>query len=469
MRNLVILGALFILSKNYLLAQNRPFPQNVDFPYGYQTTLITTDVIQETYNTWKDIFLIECNGMYRVGTEDLNRTISESIGYGMLLTAYHGEKEYFDGLFEFYKTKRTDYAYGLMGWEVSCDGIVDPGSATDGDLDVTFALIVAHKQWGGNYLEEAKNILSILKEYYFVTCGRGYYTMKPGGRFGGCDLTDLSYYSPGYFRVFEEVTGDSFWGTIAEHSYVILEYGANDETGLVPDWMTFDGIPGGSGRDDYYHYDASRTPWRFSLDYLWNDNSTAQEWCTRITNFAASIGASNIVDGYDLDGTPRGQYNNSAFVGGFAAGSMCNSQEIVDEFTQRLIQLNNGGGDNQYFNLSLRNLYMLVLTGNFWNPISEATNVKDEGLLPTEFKLEQNYPNPFNPSTKISYSIANNNKVLLKVYNLRGQEIETLVDQLQTAGNHSVKWHPTNLSSGLYICRLQVGNLFLSKKIVLLR
>ncbi|MEJ2629000.1 MAG: glycosyl hydrolase family 8, partial [bacterium] len=326
MRSVVIVGALFILLHNNLLAQNRPFPQNADFPYGYQTTLITANDIQDTYNTWKDIFLLDCNGMYRVGTEDLNRTISESIGYGMLLTAYHGEKEYFDGLFEFYKTKRTDYAYGLMGWEVSCDGIIDPGSATDGDLDVTFALIIAYKQWGGNYLEEAKNILSILKEYYFVKCGRGYYTMKPGGRFGGCNLTDLSYYSPGYFRVFEEVTGDSFWGTVAEHSYVILENGADEETGLVPDWMTFDGIPGGAGRTDYYRYDASRTPWRFSLDYLWNGNTTAQEWCTRITNFAASIGASSIVDGYELDGIPRGQYNNSAFVGGFAVGSMCNSQ-----------------------------------------------------------------------------------------------------------------------------------------------
>ena len=469
MRSVVILGALFILLHNNLLTQNRPFPQNADFPYGYQTTLITANDIQDTYDTWKDIFLLECNGMYRVGTEDLNRTISESIGYGMLLTAYHGEKEYFDGLFEFYKTKRTDYAYGLMGWEVSCDGIVDPGSATDGDLDVTFALIVAYKQWGGNYLEEAKNILSILKEYYFVKCGRGYYTMKPGGRFGGCNLTDLSYYSPGYFRVFEEVTGDSFWGTIAEHSYVILENGAHEETGLVPDWMTFDGIPGGGGRTGYYSYDACRTPWRFSFDYLWNGNATAREWCARITNFAASIGASSIVDGYELDGTPRGQYNNSSFVGGFAVGSMCNSQEIVDEFAQRLLQLDNGGGNNQYFNLSLRNIYMLVLTGNFWDPLSELTNVKKNGLLPTEFTLEPNCPNPFNPSTTISYSITNNNKVLLKVYNLRGKEIETLVDQQQTAGDYLVKWFPADLSSGLYIYRLQVGNLVLSKKMVLLR
>ena len=231
-----------------------------------------------------------------------------------------------------------------MAWEVTCDGITDPGSATDGDIDVAFSLIVAHNQWGENYLEEAKDILSILKEYYFVECGRGYYIMKPGGWFGGCNLTDISYYSPGYFNVFAEVTGDSFWETVANHTYVLLNNTANDSTGLVPDWQTSDGVPTTSGRTNYYKYDASRTPWRMSLDYLWNGSSAAKEWCTKITNFAASIGPSRIVDGYDLDGTPHGQYNNSAFVGGFAVGAMCNSQEITDDFARRLLQLNNGGG-----------------------------------------------------------------------------------------------------------------------------
>ncbi len=473
MKKVLFLTALCVFFTSYTHSQNRPFPQDVDFPFGYQSTVFTPATMQNAYNTWKNLFLKKCGGMYRVCNEDTSITISEGMGYGMLLTAYYGEKDYFDGLLEFYKTKRTDYAYNLMGWRVTCDGIMDPGSATDGDIDAAFALIVAHYQWGENYLEEAKNILSILKEYYFIKCGRGYYTMKPGGRFGGCELTDISYYSPGYFRVFADVTGDSFWETIADHTYIILENGANDTTGLVPDWQTFDGIPGSQGRTDYYRYDACRTPWRMSLDYLWNGNLTAQAWCAKITNFATSIGASRIVDGYNLDGTPRGQYNNSSFVGGFAVGAMCNSQQIVDEFSQRLLQLNNAGGDNQYFNLCLRNLYMLTLSGNFWKPGTPVSSIKNESL-PGEIYLNQNYPNPFNPTTTINYRLSTSGSVKLIIYNLLGKEIKTLLNSFQTAGEHSIVWDGTDdsnnhISSGIYFYSLATNEENFQRKMLLLR
>jgi endo-1,4-beta-D-glucanase Y len=468
----IMLSLLLIINN---MGQDRPFPQNIDFPYGYQSTIFSTTTMLDAYDRWKNSFLKNCRGMYRVSGDDTTITISEGMGYGMLLTAYYGEKEYFDGLFEFYKSKRTNNAYNLMGWRVTCDGILDPGSATDGDIDVAYALIVAHYQWGENYLDEARSILSILKEHYFISCGDGYYTMKPGGQFGGCGLTDISYYSPGYFRVFGEVTGDSFWETVAEDAYVLLENAANDSTGLVPDWQTYDGIPQGgpNGGNNYYRYDACRTPWRFSLDYLWNGNSTAQEWCTRITNFAASIGASGIVDGYNLDGTPRGQFNNSPFVGGFAVGSMCNSQEIVNEFAQRLLQLNSAGYDNQYFNLSLRNIYMLVLNGNFWKP-GTTTSVEESETSPVGFFLYQSYPNPFNPTTTIRYTIGKTSQARLSIYNLLGQKIKMLVDSFQKAGDHSIVWDATDdynipVNSGIYFYRLQTNNISLQNKMILLR
>jgi len=345
----------------------------VDYPYGYQTSVISTDTIQSAYNRWKSSYLKTCNGMYRVCIDDTTKTISEGMGYGMLLSAYFGEKGVFDSLFAFYKSKRTSKAHNLMAWEVTCTGIADSGSATDGDIDVAFALIVAHSQWKEDYLIEADSILTILKDNYFVdTCdGGGIYVMKPGGHWGGCDVTDISYYTPAYFRVFAEKTEDPFWDTVAEDAYTILYNSANDITGLVPDWQSYDGVPGGTSNwewIDYYRYDACRTPWRMALDYLWNGNASVRNWCVKISDFAYSIGPDSIVDGYNLDGTPRGQYNNSPFVGGFAVGSMCNSQSIVDDFASRLLYLDSVDYDNQYFNLSLRCLYMLVLTGNFWKP-----------------------------------------------------------------------------------------------------
>jgi len=375
-KNRAILVVLFLFLGIYLLGQNRPFPQNVDYPYGYQTSLISAIDLQITYERWKKLYLKSCDEMYRVCVDDTTITISEGMGYGMLLTAYFGEKERFDKLFDFYKSKRTSKAHNLMAWDVTCDGVSDSGSATDGDLDVAFALIVAHYQWGDNYLDEARDIISILKENYFVDCD-GLYTMKPGGHWGGCDLTDVSYYTPAYFRIFAEETKDAFWDTVADDAYTILDNGANAITGLVPDWQSYDGVPGGnphSGRVDYYGYDACRTPWRISLDYLWNSNEDAKSWCIQISNFADSIGADSIVDGYDLNGTPRGQYNNGPFVGGFAVGGMSHSQAMVDSFASRLLYLDSVGWDDQYFNLSLRCLYTLVLTGNFWKP--GTTNIR---------------------------------------------------------------------------------------------
>jgi hypothetical protein len=109
--------------------------------------------------------------------------------------------------------------------------------------------------------------------------------------------------------------------------------------------------------------------------------------------------------------------------------------------------------------------------------------------LPTEYKLEQNYPNPFNPTTKIKYSIPSvilssskddkggvtlrraqsDNKVTLKVYDVLGNEIATLVDEQKEAGYYEVEFVATQLASGVYIYRLQTGNFVSAKKMLLLR
>jgi endo-1,4-beta-D-glucanase Y len=374
LKNRAIYVVVFLFLGIYLCGQTRPFPQNVDYPYGYKTSVISAIDVQIAYERWKKLYLKSCDGMYRVCMTDTNRTISEGIGYGMLLTAYFGEKERFDRLFNFYKSKRTSKAHDLMAWDVTCMSVADSGSATDGDIDVAFALIVAHYQWGGDYLTEADSILAILKDDYFVdTCGGDIYVMKPGGHWGGCDATNVSYYCPGYFRVFAKVTGDDFWNNVADDAYTILNNGADSNTGLVPDWQSWDGVPGGTSDwdwVDYYRYDASRTPWRMALDYIWNGNGKAQSWCSKISDFAHFIGAANIVDGYELDGTPHenSRWNNSPFVGGFAVGGMSYSQAMVDSFSSRMLYLDGTGRDDQYFNLSLRCLYYLILTGNFWEP-----------------------------------------------------------------------------------------------------
>jgi hypothetical protein len=96
--------------------------------------------------------------------------------------------------------------------------------------------------------------------------------------------------------------------------------------------------------------------------------------------------------------------------------------------------------------------------------------VEPQLALPNEFALYQNYPNPFNSSTQISYSIPNANFVILKIYDILGREVQTLVDNLQKKNTYSINFDASNLSSGIYFYRLQVGKDFVETiKMLLIR
>jgi len=93
---------------------------------------------------------------------------------------------------------------------------------------------------------------------------------------------------------------------------------------------------------------------------------------------------------------------------------------------------------------------------------------------PAEFYLSQNYPNPFNPTTKINYNLSKEAKVTLKIFNLLGEEIKTLVNRFETSGLKSVEWNGQNnsgrlVSSGVYIYRLNTGELQLNRKMTFIR
>lgn len=95
--------------------------------------------------------------------------------------------------------------------------------------------------------------------------------------------------------------------------------------------------------------------------------------------------------------------------------------------------------------------------------------VEDEITLLTEFSLEQNYPNPFNPSTTLRYSIPHESKVIIKVYDIVGNEIETLVNEEKTIGTYEVEFNSSKLSSGIYFYQMKAENYTQTKKMVLLR
>jgi len=98
-----------------------------------------------------------------------------------------------------------------------------------------------------------------------------------------------------------------------------------------------------------------------------------------------------------------------------------------------------------------------------------STTVNDGLVTPQIFELKQNYPNPFNPSTTISFSLSRSEQTTIKVYDVLGTEVTTLVNQHLSAGSHSVKFDASNLSGGVYFYRLQSGRHSATQKLMLLK
>ena len=98
-----------------------------------------------------------------------------------------------------------------------------------------------------------------------------------------------------------------------------------------------------------------------------------------------------------------------------------------------------------------------------------VTSVKSTEELPTRYSLHQNYPNPFNPTTTISYQLPMQNHVTLKVFDMLGREVATLVNGVEEPGYKSINFNANRLSSGMYFYRLQAGNYIETKKLVLLK
>ncbi len=141
--------------------------------------------------------------------------------------------------------------------------------------------------------------------------------------------------------------------------------------------------------------------------------------------------------------------------------------------------LNSGMGDNKYVLSLLTTKAGFLFAGMDYAGLYRSldkviTDVEISIEVPTEFTLFQNYPNPFNPSTVIKYQIPNSNtqisnNVTLKVYDILGREVATLVNEQRKAGYYEVEFDGSNLTSGIYFYRIQAGQFVEIKKMVLVK
>jgi hypothetical protein len=125
------------------------------------------------------------------------------------------------------------------------------------------------------------------------------------------------------------------------------------------------------------------------------------------------------------------------------------------------IDYDNKQSDEQNENNNIRSESFTVKEANF------VENVSKE--IPKQFQLGQNYPNPFNPTTTIEFDLPTSRFVTLKIYNMQGKEVATIISENLYAGKYKTEFNANNLASGLYVYKLNAGSFFQTKKMSLVK
>ena len=375
-----------------------PFPQNRENSRCVYPNLYRNEDVQAAYNQWKNdtVTTDGANGFRRVKRPnepglEVNSTVSEGIAYGMLMAVYMNDQTLFDDLWQ-YEQQFLDQ-YGLMDWNIKADGSGPTsggsGPATDADEDMTFALLMADKQWGGKG-KLSKNYIDLAKGMMSGVWNNEIYDYKYLRAWPGSDLSNinLSYFAPAYYKLFAKIdtTPTSNWTAVVDNMYTVLNASLNStngntDNGLVPAWCDSSGKPnggafgptGGSSPTNY-QYDSCRTPFRIALDWCWNGEARAQTYVAKTSKFFNGITVARMVDGYDLNGNPHAQYQtgakaqtqSSSFVGPAGVGAMSNAtyQSFVNDAYGVLITGKALVGGT-YYDDSWMVLSLLMMTANF--------------------------------------------------------------------------------------------------------
>jgi endo-1,4-beta-D-glucanase Y len=366
-----------------------PFPQNFKGNYCTYPETYDNETVRAAYQAWKAATITTdgAGGFQRVKKPDsgtvIGSTVSEGIGYGMILAVYLDDQKLFDNLWN-YEQIHLD-GNGLMNWEIGPDGNVTSGgtgAATDGDEDMAWALVMADRQWGGkgalsdSYLNHAKKLIDLV--WNFEVDHTRAEMLKPGDSWGNVDVTNPSYFAPAAFRVFGQVTGKaSDWNKVVTGNYDILERSlnatsGNANNGLVPAWCNSSGAPttAFAGSPTYFQNDSTRTPFRVGQDYCHFGEPRAKTYLAKISSFYANIGVANIVDGYELNGTPKPDRavngaQAASFVGPAGVGAMSDAkyQSFINQAYAAVATLNLTAG-TIYYQKSWTALSLLMMTDN---------------------------------------------------------------------------------------------------------
>ena len=408
---------IFTLISTTLLAFSAPI-DIADAAQGIRPAGLTQQQLDNSladfYRKWRSVYLVQgCgNGRYYVGvtadaksvgggTAKSTITVSEAHGYGMLISVLMADfdpnaRTAFDGMVRYFHDHPAKSNAGLMAWNQvkGCGNARDVAgdtSATDGDLDIAYALLLADKKWGSagsiDYRKEALKVIAAIGKHeidadsHFVRIG-DWVDGTDEGRYA--HTTRSSDFMVSHFKTFADATDDDTWHAVRDRTYSIIEAVRgkySPQTALMPDFII--GVPtkpqpAGAGflegaNDGAYSWNASRYPWRIALDYLLNDDPRALKALRPLNSWvqrAAKGDPAKIADTYRLDGKPAAEsgVHEVAFVSMLAVSASieAGNQKWLDalwrDMTARTVE------KEDYYGNTLKLLAMITITGHWAQP-----------------------------------------------------------------------------------------------------
>lgn len=415
----IVAGSPFGIPVHAVSAEQSGFTQEtLDFYQHWKEAYIR----QEPYITDEEQYYVWYSEETYAGDEQsVAVTVSEAHGYGMLIFAQMAEqdesaKQYFDGMYRYYKAHPSSIGSYLMSWQ-QCDNgtaLIDGAedgsmtggfcdSATDGDMDIAYSLLLAHENWGSdgeiNYLESAKAMINDIMTY---DVNHEYWTLTLGDWVSACDSSESYYHATrtsdfilSYLPEFAEVSGNPDWMKVYETTYgIITELTAEYQNGILPDFVirdsdgSFRASPADfleSEHDGDYYYNACRTPWRISMDYLVNQNGTAKIYAEQISNFMKTATDSDpweIMAGYHMDGTAFEEYSDLCFTAPvLLASKVAGDTQWHDQLRDVIVNY----GDDVYYGDTIK--LLCLMADDIENPENPGNPIRGDVNADGEFSL----------------------------------------------------------------------------------
>ncbi|WP_326946711.1 MULTISPECIES: glycosyl hydrolase family 8 [unclassified Amycolatopsis] len=350
-------------------------------------------VLQKYYDFWKKNFLTtKCgSGTYAVLSKDADHSfVAEGEGYGVTISAMMADKDpqaraIVDGIVKFVKAHPSVNNKDLHAAEqdANCKSVNGSDSATDGDLEIAYGLLIADTKWGStgsvNYKAEAVRIINAIKKSEVNNSTKFTLLGDWGNDAEYKNSSRSSDWMPGHLRAFAKATGDSFWDSVRTRSETAVsqlqsQYAPN--TGLLPDFVvntnsTPKPAPADFLEGEYdgkYSWNACRDPWRLGADAISASGSAAAAQVRKMNTWIKSATGgdpSKIQSGYSLSGTKTESGQHPCFTAPFAVAAMTDpgSQAWLDKLWTSIAAFAPDSTD--YYGTGITVQVLLILTGNY--------------------------------------------------------------------------------------------------------